>query len=132
VEAGKVICDSDVVIDFFEEAKQRHEQTVIAIGDIGEDNIVISAITKMEVIKGTRDRLHGQRVMKNLKRMAILPLSHKIGLRATDLLQSYHLSHGLEIADALIAATAIETDCPLFTYNTKDFRFIKGLRLFPS
>jgi len=48
---------------------------------------------------------------------------------ARHLLQIYHLSHGLGIADALIAATSIEADIPLFTYNTKDFRFIKGLTL---
>jgi len=79
------------------------------------------------------DQKHtGLRVTKNLKRIPVLDLSPGIGVLAKDLLQSYPLSHGLEIPDALIAATAIETDCPLFSYNAKDFRFIKGLRLSPS
>jgi len=34
------------------------------------------------------------------------------------------------MCDSLIAATAIELDLPLFTYNIKDFRYISGIRLY--
>ncbi len=30
--------------------------------------------------------------------------------------------------DAIIAATCLENDLTLITYNVKDFRFIKGLK----
>lgn len=43
-----------------------------------------------------------------------------------------HLSHGLAIPDALIAATSLETGLRLFTYNVRDFKFIKGLNLYNS
>jgi len=46
---GKVVCDSDVIIDFFEETKGRHQQTVISIKEIGEDNVAISLVTEMEL-----------------------------------------------------------------------------------
>jgi len=52
-----------------------------------------------------------------------------ITLQAIELLNTYHLSHGLAIPDALIAATALETKLNLYTYNEKDFKFIKGLKL---
>jgi len=132
MEAGKVICDTDVVIEFFERARDRHRQTFGLISQIGEDNIVVSIVTKMELIKGIKNREHERQVTKNLKRLSVLPLGHRIGTRAESLLKTYHLSHGLAILDALIAATSIETGFPLFSYNAKDFRFIKGLRLFPS
>ena len=48
------------------------------------------------------------------------------------LIQDFKLSHGLAIADSLIAATAIETKLKLFTYNLKDFRFINDLILYPE
>ncbi|MCQ3975644.1 MAG: type II toxin-antitoxin system VapC family toxin, partial [Anaerolineae bacterium] len=48
---------------------------------------------------------------------------------AVDLLRRYRLSHGLLIADALIAATALSLDTPLVTKNQRDCRFIAGLRL---
>lgn len=42
---------------------------------------------------------------------------------------SYSKSHGLMLADAVIAATCLEHDLQLITLNVKDFRFIKGLTL---
>jgi len=45
------------------------------------------------------------------------------------LLREYRLSHGLLIADSLIAATAITIAAPLATKNQQDYKFIKGLQL---
>lgn len=47
------------------------------------------------------------------------------------LLKTYRLSHGLLIADALIAATALTLDISIVSKNQKDYRFISGLRLLP-
>ena len=43
------------------------------------------------------------------------------------LLHKYRLSHGLLIADALIAATAIIKEASLATKNQGDYRFIDEL-----
>jgi hypothetical protein len=40
------------------------------------------------------------------------------------------LSYKLSVLDALIAATSIRNDLPLYTLNIKDFRFISDLRLY--
>jgi len=45
-------------------------------------------------------------------------------------LNNIQKSHGLQIPDALIAATAICHDMELLTYNVKDFKFIQGIKLF--
>jgi predicted nucleic acid-binding protein len=58
-----------------------------------------------------------------------MEITSQISDRATQLMQEYFLSHGLLIADALIAATAIENEIPLLTKNQSDFRFIKALHL---
>jgi hypothetical protein len=50
---------------------------------------------------------------------------------AIDLLKQYRLSHGLLIADALIAASAIISDLPFVTKNQSDYRFIDNLQLLP-
>jgi predicted nucleic acid-binding protein len=49
--------------------------------------------------------------------------------KAIELIRTYHLSHGLLIADALIAATAITLQISLATKNHKDYRFIESLKL---
>ncbi len=49
--------------------------------------------------------------------------------QAVELLSDYRLSHGLLIADAFIAATAIVFAIPLLTKNQSDYRFIPNLNL---
>jgi len=49
-----------------------------------------------------------------------------------NLLNKYSLSHKLSLPDAFIAALAIANDIQLYTLNSRDFRFIDGLQLFPG
>jgi predicted nucleic acid-binding protein len=48
----------------------------------------------------------------------------------TNIFIAWFRGHGLLIPDAIIAATAISFNLKLFTYNTKDFIFIPGIRLY--
>jgi predicted nucleic acid-binding protein len=48
---------------------------------------------------------------------------------ATNPMENFRLSHGLQIPDALIRATAVIHQIPFFTYNVKDFNFIPGIKL---
>lgn len=57
----------------------------------------------------------------------LLPITETITLRATELMESLTLSHGLQMGDALIAATAIEHQLPLFTANVKHFSAVATL-----
>ena len=47
----------------------------------------------------------------------------------TSLIKKYHLSHNIQIADCLIASICIANNLPLFTLNTKHFRYIPNLKL---
>jgi predicted nucleic acid-binding protein len=58
-------------------------------------------------------------------------LSETIGNKSVELLNRYHLSHGLLIPDSLIAATALTLDVPLLSKNQRDYRFMEGLKLLP-
>ena len=49
---------------------------------------------------------------------------------AIDLIANFKLSHGLQIPDAIIGATAIVYDIPLYTYNIKDFKFMPNINLY--
>lgn len=129
--AEKIICDTDVIIDYFDTRKSRHEETRIILEQkIGFQHILISSITKMELISGANNKADLHKISKDINRFGVLLINPEINLRAINLVQSYRLSHGLAIADAMIAATAIQTELKLFTYNIKDFKFISKLSLY--
>lgn len=62
-----------------------------SIREIGIDNVLISAISKMELIKGTLHKEHSQQISKKLKRLDTILLSPEITVRTIDLLNTYHL-----------------------------------------
>lgn len=129
--AEKVICDSDALIDYIKGDAKRHSETVTALeNEIGLGNTLISVVTKMEVLAGAGNKKEQNELSKNLQVFGLALMNEKISLRAVDLFLKYNLSHSLQIPDAFIAATAIEADVELFTYNKKDFRFIDGLKLY--
>jgi predicted nucleic acid-binding protein len=126
----KVICDTDVMIDYWDKSKARHTSTKTTLEKTIElDNVILSAITKMELMLGATNKTDMARITKKLGRFNIALINDDITLQAFDLLQTYRLSHGLSLADSIIAATALIADLELFTYNTKDFKFIAQLKL---
>ncbi len=68
---------------------------------------------------------------KFINRFQLLNLNENISTHADKLLCKYRLSHGLLIADALIAATAINWNYQLISKNQRDYRFIEELNLLP-
>ncbi len=93
--------------------------------------LAVSAVTQMELIVGCRNKKELQDLEKFLHRFQVLKITDQISNCAVDLLQQYFLSHGLWIADGLIAATALVHKEAIITKNQRDFRFITGLNLLP-
>jgi predicted nucleic acid-binding protein len=94
-------------------------------------SLAISAVTQMELIVGCRNKRELQNLDRFLNRFRVLRISPRISDQAVSFLRTYRLSHGLLIADALIAATAVTFDFPLASKNQKDYRFIEALDLLP-
>ena len=91
--------------------------------------LTLSSISWLEILQGMRSKAELLAVKKMLdKRSArLLPVTEVITLRATELMESLTLSHGLQMGDALIAATAIEHQLPVLTANVKHFGAVEGL-----
>ena len=85
------------------------------------------------MLQGMRDKAELVAVKKMLdKRSArLLPVTEAITLRATELMESLTLSDGLQMGDALIAATAIEHQLPVLTAKVKHFGAVAGLAVEP-
>jgi predicted nucleic acid-binding protein len=91
--------------------------------------LTISAVSYLEVLQGMRNKAEFQAVQKMLQRRqaVTLPITEAITGRAIELMQTMALSHGLQIGDALIAATALEHAMPLLTGNVRHFAAIPSL-----
>ncbi len=118
------LIDSDVII-----WNWRGQHAAAAL--LAAEPFAISAVTYMELVQGMRNA----RELKNLQadlalwQVTILHVTKAISERAARLVDEHFLSHHLQLADALIAATAIEHKLAIVTSNTKHFRSIKTLRI---
>lgn len=73
---------------------------------------------------GARDKRELGQIKKNLALLKQIPIDADVSLYFLALLERYALSHKLSVPDALIAATALSQNIPLYTLNLKDFQFI--------
>lgn len=95
------------------------------------DRLELSVVSYMELLQGARDKADLRLTKAFLTDLgfAILPLSENIGHRAAIYLEEYALKSNLGVPDALIAATAAESEVVLCTGNAKDYRVIAELEL---
>jgi len=120
-----VIFDTDIFIWHF---RGNHRATEL-INQTEE--ISISIMSYMELLQGARNKQEMRYIRLLLRELncAILPLTENVSYRASIYIEDYALSYGLRACDALIAATAVEWDLPLYSSNEKHFKMITGLDL---
>jgi len=120
-----ILCDTNVII----ETLKGDEKTIKIMESIGLENIAISSVTVMELYFGALNKRELNKIKKHLKALNIVHFDSDVSELAVSMIESYSKSHGLQIPDAIIAATALSLEIKLFTLNLKDFRYIDGLKL---
>jgi len=123
-----ILVDTDVVIDF-SRGDATAARTLAHLE--AEHSIALSVVTKMELLVGCRNKTELQQLVRFLARYEIIDTEVSIVSIAAAMIEEYALSHGLQIPDALIAATAIALEIPLVTKNQRDYKFIHQLFLLP-
>ena len=89
----------------------------------------ISSIVRLEFKVGALNKKELKKINKILFEVQLLETDQDILELADKLIENYALSHNMGIYDAIIAATCLIYDLPLWTYNKKDFKFIDGVNL---
>ena len=122
-----VIFDSDILIDYFmaiEEAKE-------FIYSFEKEERFVTSISIMEIYRGARNKGELAAFKKFFVESFgdILHVDEEASRLSLKLVESYTLSHGLILPDAIIAALAILQDANLFTGNVRHFGFIHGLKV---
>ena len=123
-----ILCDTNILVEFY----KNNTEIVNVLKEIGQDNLAISVVTAGEIIQGALNKKELQQLLKDMSQLLQLNIDHSVCIAYKELLIEYSLSHGLRVADAFIAATALVHKCELYTLNKKDFVFIKGLKLYSN
>ena len=91
----------------------------------------LSVVTYMELLQGARDRREVKTITSFLAQFAfqMAPLTENIGHRAAIYMEEYGLKVAMCMADALLAATAVESQLVLCTGNRKHYGPIGELDL---
>ena len=120
-----MIFDTDVLIWCFQGNKR-----AAAVIDATKER-EISVVNYMEILQGARDKKELHMIRSFLKDLGfkMLPLGENIGARACVYIEEYALKSGLKMADALLAATAVESQSTLCSGNARHYKVISELDL---
>lgn len=120
-----MLVDTDVIIWYL----RGHESAAEFLDEGGR--FAISVVTYIELVQGMRNQQELRELRAQLRRWQtpILPIVETISHRAAFYVERHFLSDSLRLADALIAATAIEHGMALGTGNVKHYKPLKELEL---
>ena len=87
----------------------------------------VCTVVYVECLQGSKSNREKRIVESYLTRFEHNHITFDISTRTIDLIRTYSNTHGLLLADALIAATCLDSNLKLVTYNVNDFHFIQNL-----
>ena len=120
-----ILVDTDVLIDYL----RGHPAAIRFVTDHA-DRIILSAMSVAELYAGVRGGINGpeQLALANfLNLFSIVPVSADIAKAGGVYRRDYAGSHGVGLADAVIAATAVLSDADLKTLNVKHYPMFEGI-----
>lgn len=107
----KAVLDTNILIDYLkgiEEARQELSRY---------SRILVSLITRIELLVGARDESEAGVIRDLLASYDEVVLTSAIAEQAIRIRKE----HGMKIPDAIVYATAKESECQIVSRNTKDF-----------
>ncbi len=120
-----MLVDTDVLIWYLKGNENAYQ--VIE----NSSNFFISVVTYMELVQGMRNKkeLNNLRKALHIWNAKILYISEEISAKAMFYVEQHFLSHSMQLADALIGATAIAYGNPVLTGNDKHYKILKDLKI---
>jgi predicted nucleic acid-binding protein len=118
-----MLFDTTILIDYL-----RGRQEAMDLFEAQGTNPNMSVVSTAELYAGVRTRREEQKTEQLLSQAAMLPITQDIAKRAGAFMRIYEASHGVGIADALIAATAEHHGLRLATLNVKHFPMFQKLK----
>ncbi len=120
----KLILDTNILIEIL-----KGNESIVSFIQNSQARLYISSISKMELFFGAKDKRELKKLEEFSELFETLEINTQISQKAVTLMRQYAKSHNLNIPDALIGASAIDFNIPLYTLNIKDFKYMEELRL---
>ena len=119
---ARLLIDTNILIDLL----RRQAPAVSFIAGLTAKP-TLSAVTVAELFSGFRDAAERSAIDSILHGATVIPIDEEIAEQGGLLRRQWMRSHGLDIADALIAATAMAHGLRLATRNRKHFPMLENL-----
>jgi predicted nucleic acid-binding protein len=120
------LVDTSVAIDYL----RQRDEAMLAVDNVvrGQEWLGASEVVRFEVLAGARAG-EDARIERLFAELGWVPVDEAIARRAGDLARRFRGSYsGIEDADYLIAATALELEAELLTTNVRHFPMLSGLQ----
>ena len=121
--AKMILLDTDVLIDFF-----RGYSKAVALVNKYNARIILSSIVVAELFAGVKGEMEEAALQDFVSLFRVVPIDTEIGKAGGLYKRDYGQSHGVGLADAILAATAEAENAVLKTLNTKHSPMLKGLK----
>lgn len=111
------VLDTSVLIDLlrgFQPAREWFERQ-------GRRRLAITPVVWMETVQGARDGARRAQAIRLLRQFYVEHPNEDDNRWAMRQTARFHLSHGVQLQDAMIASVAVRLAIPLFTTNLKHF-----------
>jgi predicted nucleic acid-binding protein len=118
-----LLVDTDLMIDYL-----RGLPGAVTFLKRHADRMVLSAVVIAEVYAGARNDRERENLDGSLAAFRVVPVTAEIAREGGLLRSRFGKSHGVGLADALLAATALHEHAELATLNVKHYPMIKGLK----
>ena len=120
---GAILLDTDILVDFL-----RGNNKAEAFLATQADRIILSAIVVAELYAGVKGEAEREALDALVSLFRIVPVDVEIAKAGGLYQRDYGKSHGVGLADAILAATAEAWKAELKTLNIKHYPMLKGLR----
>lgn len=118
----RILFDTDVIIDYL-----RGDKQAINYLESFDSDFYVSAVTIAELYSGVKGDQEREELDYFTSLFTVLPVTSEIAVIGGLLRQTWHASHGMGLADALIAATANFHKMNLASLNEKHFGMLETL-----
>ena len=123
IMTNSILLDTDVLVDFL-----RGHSKAVAFINAQSDRIILSSIVVAELFAGVRGDAEQVVLEDFISLFRVIPVDAEIAKAGGLYKRDYARSHGVGLADAILAATAESENAELKTLNTKHYPMFKGLR----